>query len=226
MYMLLRLLVKVAVSVVFAGTVLGISGCGKDDGVNPDEGGKTETIVIQPGPDDGKDAGIESYSPNNNSGDSPALEIGHTNLLPKTEDRFLIKFDIPFDLEIVSASLFLYGWYSSNDLVSPTVVDVKRITESWDEYTVTWDNQPSSDLKVFDTKTPSFLAGEEDWCEWDITDLVTGWANGDYNNYGIMLVSRADDLPIRHYVVYTSDIEDFGYEITVAPRLEITVRSN
>jgi hypothetical protein len=98
-------------------------------------------------------------------------------------DRSLIRWDLSGleeDLTIISAELHLYceAFYGS---VSGEM-RYYRITETWDEGTVTYNTQPdySDDVQATaDWPTP---AG---WHVVDVTDFVEGWYSGDIDNYGL-----------------------------------------
>jgi hypothetical protein len=77
-----------------------------------------------------------------------------------------------------SAKLFLYKFSGSSYNIS-----LKRVTSVWAELNVTWGNQPTYGANVYDTISPALNS----WNSWDITELVRGWKNGTYTNYGIML---------------------------------------
>ncbi|MCP4231311.1 MAG: DNRLRE domain-containing protein [bacterium] len=57
-----------------------------------------------------------------------------------------------------------------------------RIIQSWDENTVTHNNQPDHDDSdpVYST-----WPGVDEWFEIDITGFVQGWYDGSYDNFGV-----------------------------------------
>jgi len=60
---------------------------------------------------------------------------------------------------------------------------VKRITETWNEDTVTWNNKPAA--AGFSGGT--VVINSTGWKEVDITDLYNSWKDGTYTNYGFYL---------------------------------------
>ena len=98
-------------------------------------------------------------------------------------DRSLIQWDLSGldeDLTILSAELFLYceAFYGS---VSGEM-RYYRVTEPWDEETVTYNTQPdySEDVQsAVDCPDPL------DWHVVDVTDFVESWYSGDIDNYGV-----------------------------------------
>ncbi len=66
-------------------------------------------------------------------------------------------------------------------------VNVKRLTENWDEKTVTWHNGPHSDANISDYLMLTEDTDLTSFREVEITDIVRGWYSGDYSNYGVSL---------------------------------------
>ncbi|HUV30324.1 MAG TPA: SdrD B-like domain-containing protein [Acidobacteriota bacterium] len=75
-------------------------------------------------------------------------------------------------------------------------VNVHRITNSWEEMTVTWNNFAAA----FAPETwGSFTADGADWRSTDVTALVQAWMNGTYDNYGFLLDQFDPDYPRTKY---------------------------
>jgi len=102
--------------------------------------------------------------------------------------RSLVKFDlasIPPGSTINSAAFeaYLVGWYDYLDRYRD--IAVHRITGTWSENSVTWNNKPGYSASY---DSVSIKADENwDWHSWDVTDLVQEWVDGVYSNHGIML---------------------------------------
>ena len=143
------------------------------------------TLVLQPGPADGKDSMISATNPTINYGTKKNLMV---NYGPAYEVRALIEFDLGVlsGATINSAKLDL--WI---DLPNSTKYNfgVYRITASWGEMTVTWNNQPAHNATAYDVKMISGSPGGP--YTWDVRKLVQEWANKTYPNYGLM-VKRVD----------------------------------
>ena len=61
-----------------------------------------------------------------------------------------------------------------------------EVTSSWDEGSITWNDQPTS------AATPEYVlavpaAATNSFAPWDIDDLVQGWIDGSIANYGVVL---------------------------------------
>ena len=137
----------------------------------------SSTVTFEPT----EDARVWSSYPNNNYGSANELSVG-------SDSETYIKFDlssIPSGSVIISATLKLYQYNS----VSGVEICVHRVTGSWSESSITWNNKPSYDSQ---SEACSDSAGQYQWTEWDITDLVQGWVDGSYDNHGLVLVSSGD----------------------------------
>lgn len=93
-----------------------------------------------------------------------------------------LQFDIssvPTSKTIISAVLAVYVYFKEATSPAP---QIKLITQSWDEDTLTWSNQPSS--------TTDYMAEPEwntetGWQYIDITDIFNAWYTGEYPNCGV-----------------------------------------
>lgn len=115
------------------------------------------TIVLQPGPADGKDAEIFScvscgYAGNNYGTKRDLNAIAWTKNGNNSNVRSLIQFDlsgIPANAFINSATLSLYFNPTSEEgkhycFPHSNSSYLERITSNWNETTVTWNNQPTT----------------------------------------------------------------------------------
>ena len=130
-----------------------------------------QTVTLQPGPTEGKDADVSSAAENNNYAHYPDLYIGNTPDPYIT--RAYLQFDlsaIPAGANIVSAELKLYN-YST---VGPTdfTIGMHGVTGNWQEITITWNNQPAY-LPIAES-TRLINTDKNGWISWDITALLQG----------------------------------------------------
>lgn len=190
------------------------------------------TIILQP--NDGKDAPLllinGTYHPeidweNTNFGDSDNMRAGawtwdgYSGYM-----RFLLEFDlseIPSDATISSAKLSLY--FTGTEQIQSCLsgsneVIVQRVTSSWDEGSVTWNNQPSvsgeNALYIPRIDNPT-----DDLIDFDLTPLIVDVFQN-YPNYGF-LFQAVDESPYRRMTFATSDNSD----ASLHPKLEITYTS-
>ena len=137
--------------------------------------------VLQPGPEQGKDAQIVSNQPDTRFGLNPSLIQNWEN----ARVVGLIEFDltsIPAGATVHAATLSLYQKY--NDLFGETY-DVLRITSFWDQAVTfntapTFDPIPRSSLTIGDH-------GGEVFRSWDVTNLVAEWHLGTVSNFGMWI---------------------------------------
>lgn len=107
-------------------------------------------------------------------------------------------------LEVYDATLYLYKhdqirWYSGR------MLDVCRIDSTWDEHTITWNNQPGETAVIAETPDPNSV---NVWISWNITEEIAGIVNGTYANNGWSI----RPFPRQDYVggVYTHLLQQGG----------------
>jgi hypothetical protein len=182
------------------------------------------TIILQPNGSQGKDAYIDNRSNNNNYGnhiDFPA--IAWTNNGTPVDARGLIDFDlssIPNGATINSASLSLYSYsspangdHSTRNGSNKSVLT--RITNSWDESTVNWNNQPTTTTQnqVF---LPASTDSIQDYLNIDVKKLVQDMIVDPNNSYGFLLKLVTEQY-YRRMIFASSDNADSKLH----PKLEI-----
>jgi hypothetical protein len=144
------------------------------------------------------DTYIDGGSPTRINGADNKFEVRPDN---GADRRGLLRFDlssVPANATVTSATLYLYE--GGNKTGQTTFV--YRVTSSWNESTATWNTWtvPGGD---FDSSMAYFAyLPEQGNCMLtiDITNLVQAWANGTYNNYGVLLYSTGPN----HIISYTS----------------------
>ena len=86
------------------------------------------------------DAEVSEYTPNDNSGSSNYLEIG-ADIFGYQQETYL-KFSLPeYSTELIRVYIDTY-WYSFM-CETPLSVSACQVSNSWSEYTITWNNRPS-----------------------------------------------------------------------------------
>lgn len=110
--------------------------------------------------------------------------------------RGLVDFDlasIPSSAIITSAKLNLY-WHSSTSNIGHSQLSgsneswLRRITDPWDQNTVTWNNQPST-TTVNQVYLPASAYDTQDYPNIDVTALITDIKN---NGYGMMFMLNTE----------------------------------
>ncbi|MAT99610.1 MAG: hypothetical protein CL608_20910 [Anaerolineaceae bacterium] len=148
--------------------------------------GATNTIIALPAV---ADTYLASERPLQNFG-GDALYLGY-NLAGVDNfgaQRILVRFDVdpyvPDTAVINSATLRLNLSFSSpsDDVAMPTVV--RRIASDWDEDIVTWNTEPTWTAVDSTANVGSAIT----YYEWPLTEVVQGWENDLYPNYGVEII--------------------------------------
>lgn len=179
---------------------------------------------------------IDSYSwqsvPNANNGGSNNFAITSSTANPKNM-RGWIAFDIrgiPKDVWIINANLRLRVWHKTTDdpklgLGDTTgrVYGVYRVTQPWEEFNVTWANQPNYTEQHHTTSpVPPGQGGWEGpvlYMEWDIADIVRDWRSG-AENYGILIRDTQENAPLYYSTQFFTHTK--VPNATYFPRLTVT----
>ena len=169
----------------------------------------SETIVIQPNENDGKDTYVCSNA-NAQSGrsDDDEIRIGGWG---NTCNSY-IEFDLSAipPTSVVSAELHLFNRRDN----TPNSGKLLRVAESWTEAGVTWSDQPSSVDIGMDWQSVPMV----DWWVVDVTDITTDWNSGLYPNYGMQLIGQFDSND--HTKQFWSS--DYFVDPTLRPKLVVT----
>ena len=128
---------------------------------------------------------LEGY-PTLNAGDTGDMWAGYDDSLDPDGEiiRSLVMFDlstIPSGSTINSAEFEAHLVTSYDSPGSSCNIAVYRITRSWSEGSVTWNNKPGYSGPY---DSVSIVHAAWDWYEWDVKSLVQEWVNDTYSNYG------------------------------------------
>jgi len=175
-----------------------------------------ETIILQPGPSDGKDALVSSSNPDVNYGSDDELNVffgdwGSGFMETMSYIQMNIS-NIPFGSEIVSANLYVYGFDGGG--ANDPFIYVGRVTSSWQENSITWNNAPEVNSYAYDNLIVSSATAV--WNKWDVTPLVDGWVNGTASNNGLYL-RIFDSLNEQIFAGFSSDY----FQSTQRPYIEV-----
>ena len=144
----------------------------------------TQSVTLQPDAADGKDAYVYEGDPDDNRGTSEQIcASGQTYF-----NRLYIQFDmsgIPSTAIVTSADLGLY-YHNNSGGATQGSVGAHRVTGSWSETTITWNDQPNSASTAVDVRSVP-AAATNSFRYWYIDDLVQGWIDGSMTNRGVML---------------------------------------
>ncbi|MCK4368394.1 MAG: DNRLRE domain-containing protein [Dehalococcoidales bacterium] len=161
-----------------------------------------QTITIQPDATAGKDAGVDTYYPNQNYEIHYQLGAGHGTV---DTCRAYLQFNlasIPANAVIVNARLGLYYYYTDN--LSAALIGAYLVPGAWNESTITWNNQPAVVTTPEYTVNVPALATNA-FIYWYISNMVKGWWDGSILNYGVMLKDYDESTIEAWKGFYSSD---------------------
>jgi hypothetical protein len=127
------------------------------------------------------DSWIDQNSSSDNKGTDSILKVRS-----KQRDNFraLIRFTlpaIPAGCNVASATLRLY----SASYTAGRTLQALRVSASWTEMAVTWDNQPET------TGAPATIVSGPGYRDWDVTGLVQ--AMYESQNHGFLIRDAVED---------------------------------
>jgi hypothetical protein len=160
------------------------------------------TIVLQPDSATGKDAILHGLSSevNKNYGKNPQFAAfagtfgGEFAAL-----RSLISFDlsqVPTSAVINAAKLSLYAWDSNTGGLlqhyGSNAGWLERVTSPWNEFTVTWNNQPTT-TTLNRVELPISTSGTQNYLDINVTKLISDMIANPANSYGFMLKLQTEE---------------------------------
>jgi hypothetical protein len=150
-----------------------------------------QTVTIQPGAAEGKDAEVFSGVPEINYGSVSVFEVGNdSGSMARTYIRFSLP-DIPATAVVTDAELYL--WYLISTTPTATTVNAYQVTAAWAENTITWEEQPTYDTMV-QGSAPIPASATSDFVIWELeVALVEGWIDGSIANHGLVLIDAAEE---------------------------------
>jgi hypothetical protein len=166
----------------------------------------TQYITLQPG-SEGKDSGVSSLLPTMNYGNSSTFfNAGRSIAIV----RAYIEFDlssVPGNAIIIDTDLMLY--HSSSSGTTDFSVGAYKVTESWEEDTITYSSQPNFSSEV--EYSCNITAANTEWENWDIDALVQSWLDGSFANNGVVLKATDESSLDTIAVFKPSDSSSTSY---------------
>lgn len=154
------------------------------------------------------DTYVTQGDPTSTHGSERVVIAGRNELLH--EYRGLFRFDLSSVPATTIASAYFEAYLEYSGGPGTPTVDLRRVSGSWDEYTVNWNTKPWS----VSTGIGAPVGGITDnYFQWDVTDLVQDWLTGGVANRGLELRSLAEVSFTRSF-----RSREYGYR---APRLII-----
>jgi hypothetical protein len=168
--------------------------------------------IYQCDPALGKEAIIQSIMPDTNFGDSTVFSIfSWTNDGLFNTSRALLAFDfsaIPTGTMIKKATLSLF-WIKYMNLTGQTgdnAFSILKISEPWNEQTVTWNNQPDTS-SLYKISVSKSMTENHSYTDIDITPMVQDMISNPSGNYGFMF-KLDEEFPYKLVVLASSDFSD------------------
>jgi hypothetical protein len=174
------------------------------------------------------DATVCKGVPDTNCGSESRVRVGYdlgdcSGSVDGNKSRGLVSFDlsgIPASATISDAKFHLrlvnscyYPGHSQDRTVT-----AYRADADWAESSVTWNNRPGY-AEAYGSASVGVTEPDLGWYSFDVTDLVRGWVNGGFSNYGLMV--RAPETSGSDFVrfqFYSRDRSGTSYD----PYLEVT----
>lgn len=175
----------------------------------------TITLILQPGPTDGKDSDASSYIPNSNSGNGNFMDPwAWTQGGSPSIKRCFVGFDlssIPTNAIVDSAFFSLYFSQTFLDTypgfttghVGDNSFFIKRVTSPWTESGITWNNQPSA-TNTNQLLIPTATNERQDYPKMNVKNLVTDMVADPTNSYGFMVMHQVES-PYKLTALTTSE---------------------
>jgi hypothetical protein len=163
------------------------------------------TIVLQPGPESGKDAlihGMDSelnanYGTNSQFGASAWTVLGEEAVV-----RAIIEFDLsalPANAVITNARMSLTAWDSAEGGLlqhstrsGSNACWLERITSPWNEGTVTWRTQPATTTRNR-VEIPESTYPTQNYSDIDVTQLINDIVENPHAGFGFMLKLQSEE---------------------------------
>ena len=165
------------------------------------------------------DATVIEGTASENFGSTVDMWVGYDHCKGGKRARSLVQFDVSAiapGTQIAQATLSLYLVHSCDIGERTHKVKVYRTSDQWTESSVTWNDQPGRADSYASVSIPSRTWGRYSF---DVTDLVRGWVNGNFPNYGLMVrgpESSGDDSARLGF--YTREVIGTTYD----PYIQIT----
>ena len=182
------------------------------------------TLVLQPGPADGKDAMVIDKYPTTPYPDYPNVEAEAWTSSGAFVSRNLLGFDLSAlspGTVITDAKLSLYyapqiDGDQQSSLSGPNTCLLQRVTAPWDEATVTWDTQPTV-TTINEVTLPASTTSTQDYLDIDVLAMVLDEFNGGSTDFSLLLRLETEQY-YRRLNFASSDYSD----VTKWPKLVIT----
>lgn len=160
------------------------------------------------------DATEQAFAPNDNYGTGSAfffsLADGPTNADRNSLNDTIAVVQWDLDLapgeSIESVDNATFAIRTQGNTVPDMVFEIRRLTESFDENTTTWNTRPSVDNTLSVSQTTVGDAGTYEWLNFDVSSLLT--ENGDKQTFGIMIFIASSPISDNANYLMSSEISN------------------
>ena len=146
-----------------------------------------------------KDSYIEQEQPNASHGSETILYVKSNQ---DNNERSVLMFDlssIPNPSEIISANLYLYYYDFEYQNTTGRNYFAYKVPSLWNEDEVTWVNRTISDPwnvtggdYITSNGVSITIPSSFGWVDWNVTDIVSDWMNGEAN-HGFLIKDDSED---------------------------------
>ena len=158
------------------------------------------------------DSWVDEEKPSQTKGSDSTLHVKWTK--ENKERRTYLKFDLSYLPACTVIDSAILHVYRNKDNGVPSA---NKTADSWDEGTITWNNQPGpGDLVVAGTETTS---GEKQWLTWDITSYAQSEYAGDKT---LSTVLKFETGPVDDATTHHADFTSKEGTCDQRPWLEIS----
>ena len=167
------------------------------------------------------DAQVTQGNPNNNYGSTTNIYVQSSASGPYQNERGWLKFDLSSlaGSAITSAQLRMYCWKTAG---ASLPAGAYSASDSWNESTLTWGNQPTFNSPALSTTT--FNAGSTNvWYSWDITSYVQTQIGATDKTASLLVKAVTEDSTDTTPPAYTFDTKEYG--ASTAPVLEVDTQT-
>ncbi len=146
------------------------------------------------------DTWVNQAAPSTNYNGDTTVRVGRVSSTG-SQSHILLKFnlsDLPANVQVTDARLELYSELNlAHAPDAPLALSVypDAVLADWNPATVTWNNKPTA-VNVGD---PPITPIYNSWSQWDVTNIVDGWASGLRPNYGLLLRPGGSDDHIHYF---------------------------
>ncbi len=154
------------------------------------------THIIQPDPVAGKDTVVSMSNPTSTHGNEPDMWVIRKTWSGYEQQYSLMQFGIPDNLTDVTITNATFEFFVTRTFFeSSNVASAHKIITSWDESSVNWNSKPDFETTPFGSVSllsnvdpnPAFSSTQPYWAQIDITSTFQNWADGTWENYGLLL---------------------------------------